>query len=181
MWLQGSGSGKSKLLDLKWSDNLKAQGDWLYYENIAESSKGMASTIYRIKTDGTGNVRITKDDGNYHSCYFVDDWMYYLKNVEEGKGLETITIYRAKADGTGNVEVLSLSGVANLVFADDWACYTTNKEMFRVKLDGTGKESLNTVKIWQLDAVSGDWMYIREYEGPQYRIKLDGSIGLWLN
>jgi hypothetical protein len=29
--------------------------------------------------------------------------------------------------------------------------------------------------------VAGNWMYINDYEGPMWRVKLDGSVGTRIN
>ena len=52
------------------------------------------------------------------------------------------------------------------------------KGLYRVNLDGSGTERVNDITIWQLDHILGDWMYILQYSGERYRIKLDGSAAV---
>ncbi|PNE22846.1 hypothetical protein V511_05630 [Mesotoga sp. Brook.08.YT.4.2.5.1] len=48
-------------------------------------------------------------------------------------------------------------------------------------LQKSEREKLNNINIWQFDGVAGNWMYVTDYVGPRYRVKLDGSVGTRMN
>jgi hypothetical protein len=37
------------------------------------------------------------------------------------------------------------------------------------------------MNIWQFDSEAGNWMYVTDYAGPRYRVKLDDSVGTRMN
>ncbi|MDD2481414.1 MAG: DUF5050 domain-containing protein [Lutispora sp.] len=161
------GSEKMKLADVDFEfGGLKVLGEWVYYSDIGN--------LLKIRTDGTEQTLVAEDAGIE---YVSGDWLYYLIKSPEKQGLEKITIYRIKADGTEKSVTATLSGVYGYYFDSDWFYYTPGKGLSRIKLDGTGKEKLNDISIWSLMGVSGDWMYIADYGGPMFRVKLDGSVG----
>jgi hypothetical protein len=177
--MKTDGTGKVKLMDvgldpdnLRWDANrLKVLEDWLYFENNG--------ALYRMKTDGTEQSLVNEDTRNIE--YISGDWLYYCLRTDAGKGLENIKICRMKADGTEKSVTAELSGSYASWFDHDLFYYTSGKGLSGMKLDGTGKEKLNDVSIWALDGVSGNWMYISDYAGPKFRVKLDGSVGTRLN
>ncbi len=173
------GTEKVKLLDEGWDlGNLKILGDWIYYNEYETAQVRVKSNLYRIKTDGTEKSLVVKDAGIE---YISGDWVYYVIRSDEGKGLEKITICRINGDETEKSEIVTLNEIYGFWFDHDWFYFTSGKGLSRIKLDGTGKEKLNDVNIWALEGVSGNWMYISDYAGPRFRVKLDGSIGTRLN
>jgi hypothetical protein len=172
------GSNKTKLTDVKWVENLRIKGDWLYYDYLGETNKGMLPSLYRIKTDGTENSLVLE---NSEFAYLSGEWVYYFVSSDKGKGSETLTLCRIKQDGTEKSEIMTLNEGNAPVLYDDWLYYSSDKGLSRMKLDGTRKEKLNDINIWSLIGISGDWMYIQDYGGPIYRVKLDGSVGTRLN
>lgn len=176
--IKTDGSGKMKLADVKWAENLKIQGDWLYYDYLQDTKGRMTPSLYRIKTDGTENSLIMK---NSQFAYFDEDWIYYLVSSDKGKGSEKLTLCRMKQNGTERSELTTLSEGNAPSLYDNRFYYSSGKGLSRMKLDGTEKEKLNDINIWSLIGISGDWMYIQDYGGPMFRVKLDGSVGTRLN
>lgn len=90
-------------------------------------------------------------------------------------------MFRIKEDGTekSKTAVLRVNGFHGLY--ENYFYYTSGKGLYRMKLDGSGKEKLNNIDIWSLIGISGGWMYIQDYGGPMFRVKLDGSAGTRLN
>jgi hypothetical protein len=169
--IKTDGTDKTKLADIAIeSGGPKLQGDWVYY-----SAKG---NLYKMKGDGTEQTLIADGAG---IDYVYGDWVYYVSRSDEGQGLEKVTVNRIKTDGTEKIITAEISGVYIFTFDGDWLYYTTFKETDRLKLDGTGKEKLNNVQAWGLMGVAGNWMYINDYEGPMWRVKLDGSVGTRIN
>ncbi|MDD2499104.1 MAG: DUF5050 domain-containing protein, partial [Desulfitobacteriaceae bacterium] len=170
--IKTDGTGKVKLLDVDWDSGvLKVLGDWVYCDNHG--------ALFRMKADETEPSLITEDTRNIE--YVSGEWLYYCIRTDEGKGLENIKICRIRADGTEKSVTAELSGVYVSWFDHDWFYYTSGKGLSRMKLDGTGNEKLNDVSIWALDGVSENWMYISDYAGPRFRVKLDGSVGTRIN
>lgn len=177
--MKTDGTGKVKLIDVGWasnnircdSNNLKVLEGWIYFDNNG--------ALYRMKTDGTEQSLVNEYTRNIE--YISGEWLYYCLRTDAGKGLENIKICRMKADGTDKSVTTELSGIYVSWFDHDWFYYSSGKGLSRMKLDGTGKEKLNDVSIWALDGVSGNWMYIIDYAGPKFRVKLDGSVGTRLN
>jgi len=168
--MKTDGTEKAKLADAALESAPKFQDSWLYY-----SADG---NLYKINIDGTVQTMVAQDAG---VDYLNGDWAYYVDITDEGGGLEKVTLSRLKTDGTEKAVAAEISGVYEYSFDGDYIYYTTFKETYRMKLDGTGKEKLNNIEAWGLMGVAGNWMYINDYEGPMWRVKLDGSVGTRLN
>lgn len=161
------GSEKIRIAEITLDSSApKILGDWIYYSD--------SENLFKIRTDGTEQTLVAKDAGIE---YVSGDWIYYIIRADEGKGLGKITVCRIKPDGTEKSVSAALSGVYVSTFDNDWLYYTSGKGLSRMKFDGTGNEKLNDVNIWGLMGVSGNWMYINDYAGPMFRVKLDGSVG----
>lgn len=171
--IRNDGTGKVKMLDLGWEyGNPQFVTDgWIYFDD--------SNGVNRIGTDGTGRALIA--EGTRAVEYHSGGWMYCCSSVEAGYGLEDIRIYRMKPDGTEKTVTIELRGVYTHCFDADWLYFTSGKGLSRLRLDGTDQSRLNEVNIWSLEGVAGDWFYISDYEGPVFRVRLDGSVGTRLN
>jgi len=67
-------------------------GDWIYYSNGDDDYK-----LYKIKTDGTGNIKLS--DNNSLSIKVAGDWIYYTNSDDNKK------MYKTKTDGTGRAGI----------------------------------------------------------------------------
>lgn len=169
--IKTDGNGKTKLADAALeSSGPKTYDSWIYY--------AADGNLFKINIDGTGQTLLSENAG---VDYVQGEWIYYVSTKDEGGGLAKVTLNKLKTDGTEKAVSAEISGVYAFAFDGDYLYYTTFKETFRMNLDGTGKERLNSVEAWGLMGVSGNWMYINDYEGPMWRVKLDGSVGTRLN
>lgn len=151
-------------------------GDWVYYMPIEGS-------ISRVKKDGTMDQQLCTDAVGYH---LTEDSLYYFQTEPYPDNFGYIlTLYQRNYSDTDAVEVLTVEKVITAQFDGGYLYYQQFKGtgqsvsgLFRVNPDGTETEQVNEVMIWSLDNVFGDWMYILEYSGERYRVKLDGSVGV---
>lgn len=151
-------------------------GDWVYY---ADDKK----TLSRIKTDGSEDQQLLSD---YEDYYLTEDSIYHIALIEtEDESLFTLALYRMETDGAEATEIMTIKDVVTAQLDGGYLYYQLGKGngrlekgLYRVNLDGSGTERVNDIMIWQLDYVLGDWMYILQYSGERYRIKLDGSAAV---
>lgn len=191
-------TGKTKIMGGENIYGFEVNGDWLYY-SVKPGS------IYKIKTDGTEKTKLADvssfkgamwvSEGNLYYVDgtslmkmaedgtgtvklgddieisgFKDNWVYYSEVNQDGKFLN---LNRMKPDGT---EKAKLADAGFAAMDGDWLYYGKADEwLYRSKLDGTGEEKLNNVKMWNLIGIWDDHIYYSEYEGPVYRVNLDGS------
>ncbi|MHC1720963.1 MAG: DUF5050 domain-containing protein [Clostridiaceae bacterium] len=164
--MKTDGSDKTEFNKVMVETSFIVQGDWLYFVKN--------KNLYKIKTDGTGEVLMAENASVGH---VYGDWIYFTVVSDQGEGMSKIAVNRIKTDGSERSVTFNESGVYMFDYYDEWLYYTTFKESMRIKLDGTGKEKMNEVEAWNLMGVAGDWMYISDYTGPMYRVKMDGSFG----
>lgn len=152
-------------------------GDWVYYYDNNNQS------LSRIKKDGTMDHLLISD---FHDYYLGDEYLYFMKMAEQSDGYGfQLKIYQKKYDDTEAMEIKTIEDVIFAKFNDGYLYYQLLKDddrlekgLYRMNLDGSETVRVNKVMIWQLDSILGDWMYILQYSGHRYRIKLDGSVGL---
>jgi len=155
------GTENTKIADISdFMGQMKVSGDWIYY--VAGSS------MYRMKTEGTGQAKIA--DGKIGMITVKDDWVYY----DEPSGEKTHVLMKVRADGTDRTRLLENSSIVSI--DGEWLYFDRDDGLYRSKLDGTEAAKLNGVKMWNLIGIWGDYIYYSEYEGPVYRISLDGSV-----
>lgn len=151
-------------------------GDWVYY---AEEKQPLS----RIKTDGSEDQQLLSD---YEDYCLTEDSIHYIGLTEtEDESLFTLELYRMETDGAEATEIMTIKDVVTAQLDGGYLYYQLGKDegrlekgLYRVNLDGSGTERVNDITIWQLDYVLGDWMYILQYSGERYRIKLDGSAAV---
>lgn len=151
-------------------------GDWVYYAEDKQS-------LSRIKTDGSMNQQLLSD---YEDYYLNEESIFYIMLTEtEDESLFTLTLHQMDDTGAEATEILSIEDVVTSQLDGGYLYYQLGKGqgrleegLYRVNLDGSGTERVNDIMIWQLDHILGDWMYILQYSGERYRIKLDGSAAV---
>lgn len=151
-------------------------GDWIYY---AEDEMSLS----RIKPDGSMDQQLLSD---YEDYYLTEDSVYYIMLTEtEDESLFALMLYQMGNADTEAAEILVVEDVVTAQLDGGYLYYQLGKGngrlekgLYRVNLDGSGTERVNDIMIWQLDYVLGDWMYILQYSGERYRIKLDGSAAV---
>ena len=84
-------------------------GEWTYYDDFG--------SIYAIKTDGSGNRKISINEDKAFLAIVDGDWIYYISSARASDGgSET---YAIKTDGTGRRKVSDEQ--LNFSFAiDEW-------------------------------------------------------------
>ncbi len=151
-------------------------GDWVYYADDKQS-------LSRIKPDGSMDQQLLSD---YEDYYLTEDSIYYITLTEtEDESLFTLTLYQMETADAKASEIMSIEAVVTAQMDSGYLYYQLGKGngrlekgLYRVNLDGSGTERVNDIMIWHLNHVLGDWMYILQYSGERYRIKLDGSAAV---
>lgn len=150
--------------------------DWVYYADDKQS-------LSRIKPDGSMDQQLLSD---YEDYYLNEESIFYILLTEtEDESLFNLALYQMDNSDTAAKEIVSVEDVVtaqldggNLYYQLGKGEGRLEKGLYRVNLDGSGTERVNDIMIWQLDHVLGDWMYILQYSGEHYRIKLDGSAAV---
>ncbi len=159
--------------------------DWLYFANAADNF-----ALYKIKTDGTGEGRVSDDKPMFLNSF--GDWLYF-------SGREDLKLYKIKPDGSERI-LLSDEAVINVMVADGWIYYkkinpdrnespdadtvggSEYGRIFKIRTDGTGRQMVSGERIDEFN-IAGGWIY---YSGSTendmfssgsklYRMKPDGS------
>jgi hypothetical protein len=180
--------------------------DWIYYVRrttgeaymFHPSVSSVGTSVFRIKTDGTGKTEVAKDED--WNCMVADgEWLYYqLYNTKNG----TYNLYKIKFDGTGK-QLLTTDTVSNRSFgrftnasysnmhirvSEGFVYYSYSATsggnpisyLCRIKTDGTGKTKLKDFTTTTNNAdlfiyvIHNDWIYLNTPDGLQ-RIKTDGT------
>ncbi|MFE8701516.1 DUF5050 domain-containing protein [Cytobacillus sp. FJAT-54145] len=106
------------------------QGDWIYFRNPADESR-----IYRMKIDGSSIMRLS--DVPASNLNVSNGWIYYTTVSVPGGDL-----YKMRLDGSEKT-YLNEEFVTNIIIFEDWIYYTrTEKMIYRIKTDGTQKQTL---------------------------------------
>jgi len=154
------------------------KGDWIYCQ---ENLQNFASGLYRVKTDGSSQYKLSADTVN--DINVIGDWVYYscisdgIDNTDYGE-----RIYRIKTDGTGR-EKLNDDRSRNVSVVGDWVYYINLNDfsynLYRIKIDGSGRQELSDDWCNYINVV-GDWIYYRNNNNGSdnwklFRIKTDGT------
>ena len=128
--IKTDGTGKTVLLDRYIRGNINVVGDWIYYTGDRD--------IYKIKIDGTGNIKIPNTAGATENWMSVaGDWIYYT---------DFNNLYKIRTDGKDKQTITELDNAHNIVVDGDWAYYSedwvNDMKHYKVKTDGTGKTQL---------------------------------------
>ncbi|SHJ54421.1 DUF5050 domain-containing protein [Parasporobacterium paucivorans] len=144
--------------------------DWIFFMNYAD-----ANNLYKIKTDGTGETKVSGDAAYYLNSY--GDWLYYTNGSESNR------LYKIRPDGTGR-EILSDRVSYNTLVLQDWIYFidytdpediSTYGRIFRIKTDGSGKQQVNDSATGTFGISDGWIYYLRQDDSKIYKIKADGS------
>lgn len=184
------GTDKRTLDFLKGTILAAVADDWIYYEQgkdvkIGDDSYLWRTSIYRIKTNGTGKQQLESGYSLIATIVKQSDaikngWIYYRLNNDDS----SYSLYRMKIDGSSKTK-LPFNEI--LYISSEWIYYSNNKTTYKSKLDGTGETKLGsnlTKKILDRSLSSnncillGDNFYYqdRNTEGEDvYNIKADGN------
>ena len=143
------GTGFTKIADINGRMH-SIVGDWIYYTD--NSING----IFRIRTDGTGQEKLTNRD-EPHMIHSVEgDWVYYhLGYADENEGI----VFRVRTDGSAGEEMSIGGRVDNVrVYGDSLYFRGNGNALIRVNVN-----TMETMKIIDEDCldyiVDGDWVY----------------------
>jgi serine/threonine protein kinase len=186
------GSGREKLTAGQ-SSFINVINDHVYFVNNSDGHR-----IYRMRLDGSQMEKLSDDFSSHINIY--DDWIYYMtRNLIFDSSnnswlTESTNINRIRLEGSGK-EVLtttrggSLNGYVNIsngwiYFIPDITLVNNNALvdinigglMYRMRLDGSGRETINNSGCNFINIV-GEWIYYRKggLGGKIHRMHLDGS------
>jgi hypothetical protein len=147
--------------------------EWIYFEDYQK--------LCKVRIDGS-DYTVISEKGRLG---FVENgWVYFISVLDpETRAYDDLEICRMKKDGSETTVISSVDKVSSSCFDNGWFYYVLHSEkgLYRMRPDGSERERLNEINIWQFDGVAGNWMYITDYAGPRYRVKLDGSVGTRIN
>lgn len=165
------GTSREKIFSTN-AKSINILGDWIYYSKSTEN--GLNFRLYKIKKDGTNDVKITNDsiiDGQFT---IVNDLLYYKINSENGGE----SLYNSKLDGSqkhklcDNVEQFNINGKSIYYYTS-----INNGGLFKINLDGSNKNKLSDDVIDSIN-VSKDKIYYTVDEHINkvlYSIDLNGE------
>ncbi|KOA18654.1 hypothetical protein CLHOM_29380 [Clostridium homopropionicum DSM 5847] len=159
---------------------------WIYYTSMSDTDN---TSLYKIDTDGNNKTKLS--DNNVYNINIIGDYIYYIRFSNENNDR---ILSRIKVDGSEE-KAIDNSGIYFFYSSGQWIyCQSYEKKNFKLKLDGTEKQSLympqedvrgntggNKINYGRM-AKSGDWIY---YGAPNsdefYKMKTDGSSKTLLN
>jgi uncharacterized repeat protein (TIGR03803 family) len=164
--IKPDGTGYLKLLDFAGTNNgrypigsLISDGTFLYGITNAGGTNDMG-TIFKIKPDGTGYVKVYDfgfaTNGSYPRSSLFYDGTFLFGMTPNGGTNGMGTIYKIKPDGTGYLKLLDFAGVLNgsgssgplisdgtfLYGVTGWGGTNDFGTIFKIKPDGTGYSKL---------------------------------------
>lgn len=194
--IRRNGSEKVKLVETGVGINpgagINVVGDWVYYrystpvnysyrdsEGKPTNATAYAGSIYKIRTNGTENTKISDD--NAAGIIVINGWIYY--SMSKLSLYDTSTqpgIYKIKTDGTGKVKLVEFFESGYIVnIADGFIYYYSNDNggTNRMTLDGSGKTPIIDGNFMVYG--TKDWIYYIYgdfwTDAQIYKTKFDGS------
>lgn len=151
-------------------------GEFIYFTNSKDGNK-----IYKVKPNNTGLSKVTNTKG--YKISIVGDWIYFIQ------GFDNPGIYKVKKDGSNTTKICGDSPMSINVVGS-WIYYSTGSgEIYKIKVDGTGKAQISNNNFVMVDDVDfvvvGDWIYANLYSKSDgatvlCRMKTDGSSAVKL-
>lgn len=162
--VRADGSDKKLIIEDK-SKYINVIGDWIYYQN--ESENGY---LFKIRADGSERTQLEIGSSSYINV--VGDWIYFVR--EDG-------IFKIKTDGTERTQITK-DACYGMIVKGDWIFYTTaGGRISKIRIDGTGENSLGVKGAWYDVSDDGEWIYYYEINTSLYKVRADGSEKLQLN
>jgi len=180
--MKTDGSGKQKLTDTR-SVDVSVVNDWIYYYDDSYDIQD----LYRMKTDGSGKQKLSVKLGYKGDYGVIGDWIYYSNGDDKYK------LYRIKTDGTGKQKLSDERSDHYSNIVDGWIYYSNGDDtveaegkdeddimdvgkLYRIKIDGTGKQKLNNDGSIGINVVGDRIFYInRSSDNKWYTMKTDGT------
>ncbi|MHB1653906.1 MAG: cell wall-binding repeat-containing protein [Desulfitobacteriaceae bacterium] len=209
--MKKDGTGKIKLcdtgIDSSPDPSINVVGDWVYYRysttmtylerpedfNGTRTITAYSGKIYKIKTDGTENTKLSDD--NARDITVIGDWIYYYTSkfapVDQ---IDEPGIYKMRTDGTGKVKLTNLGDTGFIKdITDSYIFYYDTGSAYRINRDGSGKTQIINgsfmvygTKDWIYyivgDFTTSNQLYKTRLDGSEKTVLYDGApIGTWLN
>lgn len=162
------GTMKTKLSN-RHAAHINVVGDWIYFK---EGINGGGMYMYRMKTDGSNEMKLSLSYDNIHWLQVVGNWIYYI-----GDGAY---LGKMRTDGTNRTGISTdyiPPHEGKIIINGEWIYYLNgfdNGCLYKIKLDGTGKTKLDDEMFTNYITASGDWIYYSNYNGF-YKMKNDGT------
>ena len=158
-----NGTNEQVVVNEKTVGNFTVKDGWIYY---------LGTDNYIYKRDLNGNNKSLLFDKQVLDNICVNgEYIYYLDNSSK--------LYRRKTDGTGLEQQIAESISPRYNIDDNWVYYYDSKDVYRIKMDGTGKQLLYTCTASFPDiSIAGDYIYLhRAFDDYDYILKMnkDGS------
>jgi len=148
---------------------------WIYYVTYPCLSVDVAGTLYRVKIDGSGSMKLA--DNCYYEFAVVDNgWIYGIFTDKNDIALSVKNLYRINPSDAG--KELIIKEVEGFNIADGWIYYTGNtvsNTIEKITVDGENGQKLTDTEMYP-DSINivENWLYYMCRDGV-YRIRLDGT------
>lgn len=157
-----------KLLVENKAHYLNICGPWIYYSNLSNRIGSDGGKLYKVKIDGTQNIRVTDDDAKYTNL--VNGVFYY---INEDQKIKSVDIH-----GTNN-RVISNDRCSEINVVNEWIYYGNSSDggaLYKIKTDGTSRIRLSKDDCDFINVI-GNWVYYVNYsdENRIYKISIDGK------
>lgn len=138
--------------------HLNVAGDWIYY--TAAKGTEHYNVIYRVRINGSESQMLSSEPCTMLTA--AGDKLYYQTVDQNSEGYEG-TLFSMNMDGSGVKQALD-GQCRFLGIEDEWMYYTAYKGeqnmLYRVKTDGTGKETLiSDFRSCSVPIVKDGWLY----------------------
>lgn len=149
------------------------ESDWLYYRMLTKYYPTSPGYLYKIKTDGTGNVRLSNDTAYYINV--LNGWVYYT---------DLNKMYKVRTDGTDRTQIGDEYGY-QMTVVGSWIYYSSGSDggkLYKINIDGTNRTKLNDDISNAFNFIQ-DWIYYRNGSdgNKPYKIRTDGTGRVKLN
>jgi len=85
--------------------------------------------LYKIRTDGSGKLRITRDKAN--NLLIENEWLYYVNESDHSM------LYKIKKDGTERTN-MAIDNIRYFTLFGDWIYYISKDNVLKkVKTNGS--------------------------------------------
>ena len=187
--IRTDGTERTKICD-DMPSSLNVVDDWMYYiiwENLDEVLEAYKAgneiaaiwSVFKIKTDGTNRQKIQIDNFEHLNGIIVTEgYIYYVERRESSDGFSS-WLNKISIDGTNRKEIDEVSTNGTYfpaVIEGNWIYYSYDRELHRIRTDGTDKERRDGV-IPSTFNVSGEWIYYDSVHpmdsGGLYKVKVD--------
>jgi len=158
-----NGNNEQIVVPEKTVGNFTVKDDWIYY---------LGADSYVYKRDLNGNNKSLLFDKQVRQDICLNgEYIYYEDSSHK--------FNRRKIDGTGIEQQITIDSVNWYNIDDDWLYYYNSKDIYRIKMDGTGKQLVYTSSTYFPDiTIVSHYIYLhRAFDDQDYILKMnkDGS------